>query len=333
MSWARHYVPPTARPWESRPDAAHGSCFFHIIQLLNLTQASWPPITPPAFALLGFRCDEGVKRNLGRPGAINGPNVLREVLARLPLQRKNLVIYDAGDICCEDGDLEQAQAALGEAVHLLLQHSITPIVLGGGHEIAWGHYQGIAKALAATDKLGIVNFDAHFDMRPLSPDNKGSSGTPFLQIAEARQKADKTFDYNCIGIQPGSNIPLLFATMEKYHGGMLLAEDIHLKKTEKCFSFIKKIIKRNQQLYVTICLDVFAASDAPGVSAPQVLGLTPWQVIPMVRELANSGKVISYDLAEFAPNYDIDHRTARLAANLIFEIVHHHRSVQENNYV
>ncbi len=325
MDWLHYYQPPTATPWQGRADVAYGSCFFHIIQLLNLAQPSWTPITSPSFALLGFRCDEGVKRNLGRPGAINGPNVLREVLAKLPLQRKNLVIYDAGDISCENGDLEEAQAALGEAVNLLLAYGITPILLGGGHEIAWGHYQGIAKALT-TDKLGIVNFDAHFDMRPLLPNNKGSSGTPFLQIAEAQHKADKAFDYNCIGIQPGGNIPLLFATMEKYHGGVLLAEDIHLKKTEKCFSFIKKIIKNNQQLYITICLDVFAASDAPGVSAPQVLGLTPWQVIPLLRELANSGKVISYDLAEFAPNYDIDNRTARLAANLIFEIVHHHRS-------
>lgn len=325
MNWVTYYQPPQTAPWQGRADVAHGSCFFHIIRLLNLTQPSWTPVTTPAFALLGFRCDEGVKRNLGRTGAINGPDILREVLATLPLQRKDKIIYDAGNISCENGDLEQAQTALGEAVAMLLQHGITPILLGGGHEIAWGHYQGIAKTLT-TDKFGIVNFDAHFDMRPLLSENKGSSGTPFLQIAEARQKIDKSFDYNCIGIQPSGNIPLLFATMEKFHGGILLAEDIHLNKTEKCISFLKKIIKRNQQLYVTICLDVFADSEAPGVSAPQVLGLSPWQVIPMLRELADSGKVISYDLAEFAPNYDLDNRTARLAANLIFEIVHHHRS-------
>lgn len=325
MNWHLYYQAPTSTPWQGRPDIAHGSCFFHIVQLLNLTKPEWAPLTSPAFAILGFRCDEGVKRNLGRPGAIHGPDVLRETIAKLPLQRQNIVIYDAGNISCEDEDLEQAQLALAEAVSLLLQHHIIPIVLGGGHEMAWGHYQGIVKALTI-DKLGIVNFDAHFDMRPLLPNNKGSSGTPFLQIAESCRKANKTFDYNCIGIQPAGNIPLLFDTMTKHQGGVILAEDIHLNKTEKYLSFIENIIKRNQQLYVTICLDVFSASDAPGVSAPQVLGLTPWQVIPLVRELANSGKVVSYDLAEFAPKYDIDNRTARLAASLIFEIVHYHRS-------
>jgi formiminoglutamase len=324
MNWFSYYQPPEASPWQGRADLAHGSCFFHIIQLVNLKQPSWTSSTRPAFALLGFRCDEGVKRNLGRPGAINGPNVLREALAKLPLQRADLVIYDAGNISCEDDHLEEAQQALGEAVSLLLQQGITPILLGGGHEIAWGHYQGIVKALP-NENVGIVNFDAHFDMRPLLADDKGSSGTPFLQIAQAQQQVKKSFDYSCIGIQPAGNIPLLFATMNKYHGGVILAEDIHLNKKEKCASFVESIIKRNQYLYITICLDVFSDSDAPGVSAPQILGLTPWQVIPMIRTLAQSGKAISYDLAEFSPKYDIDNRTARLAASLIFEIVHHHR--------
>jgi len=324
MHWQTYYQPPQSTPWQGGPDTTHGSCFFHIIQLLNLTQPDWTPISTPAFAILGFRCDEGVKRNLGRAGAMDGPTVIRKTLATLPIQQKNIIIYDAGDISCENDDLEQAQQALGEAVNILLQHNITPILLGGGHEIAWGHYQGIAKAIP-DEKLGIINFDAHFDMRPLLADDKGSSGTPFLQIANAHQQNNKTFDYNCIGIQPSGNIPLLFTTMQKYNGNVLLAEDVQLSKTEKYSSFINNVIQRNRWLYVTICLDVFAASDAPGVSAPQVLGLSPWQVIPMVRLLADSGKILSYDLAEYSPQYDIDNRTAKLAANLIFEIVHHHR--------
>jgi len=43
-----------------------------------------------------------------------------------------------------------------------------------------------------------------------------------------------------------------------------------------------------------------------------------------VRKLAGSGKVVSYDIAELSPPYDIDSRTAKLSANLIYEIIHHH---------
>lgn len=322
MSWANHYSPPTSTPWQGRADLPDSSCFFQIVQTLDLRE-KLPVNTSHAFAFLGFNCDAGVTRNLGRAGAATGPAAIREAVARLPIQRQHIICYDAGDISCVEDRLEEAQHALAEAVNKLLQSGIIPVVLGGGHELAWGHYQGIAKKYPHED-LGIINFDAHFDMRPLLPENKGSSGTPFLQIAQAHEAAGRRFDYNCIGIQRAGNIPLLFATAEKYHARMLLADDVHQADGVLSQQFISRIIEQNQIIYLSLCLDVFASPYAPGVSAPQSLGLTPWQVIPSVRQLAESGKVVSYDIAELSPKYDPDHRTAKLAANFIFEIIHHH---------
>ena len=99
------------------------------------------------------------------------------------MQKQNFICFDAGNIVCADGDLETSQLALGEVVTILLENGIKPIVIGGGHELAWGHYQGIADAFPQKN-LGIINFDAHFDMRPLLAYDQGSSGTPFLQIAK-----------------------------------------------------------------------------------------------------------------------------------------------------
>lgn len=268
--------------------------------------------------------NEGVSRNLGRPGAAQGPHILREVLAKFSVHRQDIICFDAGNINCQDHNLEAAQHALGEAVFLLLQHQIIPIVIGGGHELAWGHYQGIAKKYVK-ENLGIVNFDAHFDMRPLLAENKGSSGTPFLQIANAHEQAHKRFNYNCIGIQAAGNIPALFDTAKKYHTNIIYADDIQQNNAESATQLIKKVINDNDIIYLSVCLDVFASAYAPGVSAPQVLGLTPWQIIPFVRTLAESGKIISYDLAELLPQHDIDLRTSKLAANLIYEIIHHHK--------
>lgn len=323
MTWATCYIPPTNTLWQGRGDIPDASCFFQIMQMLNLLEPVAKP-GQPAFGLIGFCCDEGVSRNLGRKGAAEGPDAVRGVLAKMPVQRQHFLCLDAGDIACVDGDLEQAQAALGEAVARLLHYGITPIVMGGGHELAWGHYQGIARK-HGKQHLGIINFDAHFDMRPMLPENRGSSGTPFLQIAQAHASEGRRLDYNCIGIQRAGNIPLLFATAKKYHAHMLLADDVHQGSRDSSEKFISRIIHDNDILYLSLCLDVFASAYAPGVSAPQPLGLTPWQVIPMVRQLAQSGKVVSYDIAELSPPHDRDHRTARLAANFIFEIIHHHK--------
>jgi formiminoglutamase len=273
--------------------------------------------------VLGFCCDEGIRRNLGRVGAAEGPDSLRSVLGKLPLHHLDFEIYDAGNIVCTDHNLEQSQKALGDAVHILLDHGYIPILIGGGHEIAWGHYQGIAKKYPA-ENLGIVNFDTHFDMRPVLEDNKGSSGTPFLQIAAAHETAQKRLDYSCIGIQEYGNSRQLFKTAERYKAHILMANDIFMQPAAFAENFLQRIIADNQHIYLSLCLDVFSAAYAPGVSAPQAFGLNPWQLVPFVRALAASGKVISYDIAELSPKYDPDGRTAKLAANFIYEIIHHH---------
>ncbi len=320
MTWMDRYISPSSQAWQGRHDIPDSSCFFQAIKLYDLRHHS-PTITLPAFGLIGFACDEGIRRNVGRTGASQGPAAIRDALAKLSL-RIPIHCYDAGDITCIDQDLESSQQALAHVTNILLQQNITPIVLGGGHELAYGHYQGIAKTFP-TQPLSIVNFDAHFDMRPLLPDNKGSSGTPFLQIAQAQKKHHQPFDYHCLGIQSASNIPLLFETARQHDVKLLLAEEMF--DTKKINHFIKNILQTKNSIYTSICLDVFSTAYAPGVSAPQILGITPWQVIPSLRLLAQSGQVISYDLAELSPPYDIDHRTAKLAAHLISDIIHHHQ--------
>jgi formiminoglutamase len=81
------------------------------------------------------------------------------------------------------------------------------------------------------------------------------------------------------------------------------------------------MLEKSDNVYLSLCLDVFAAAIAPGVSAPQALGLTPWQIIPALRQLAVSNKVISLDVVELAPNFDLDQRTAKLAALLICDFL------------
>lgn len=323
MTWNTHYLPPDPTLWQGRKDTPPNSCYFQMVQMLNLLDVFPDAAEQTTFAMVGFRCDEGIRRNAGRIGAIEGPTAFRQALARLPVQKQNFAFFDAGNITCHDGDLEGAQKALSKIVSILLAHHMKPILIGGGHEIAWGHYQGIA-ATFPQNKLGIVNFDAHFDLRPLLAGGKGTSGTPFFQIAEAHAERKRRFDYNCIGIQNTGNTRQLFETAKKYDTKIILADDLHHNSDNKCADFIDRIIDQNEMVYLSLCLDVFSAAYAPGVSAIQPLGLSPWHVIPLVRQLAASGKVVSYDIAELCPRYDIDQQTAKLAANLAFEIMHHH---------
>ena len=86
------------------------------------------------------------------------------------------------------------------------------------------------------------------------------------------------------------------------------------------------MLKEIDELYVTICLDAFPAYLAPGVSAPSALGISPQFVIAILHWLRKSQEKFNYswrlsDVAEMNPLFDIDNRTAKLAARLIFEIL------------
>ena len=143
----------------------------------------WSPGCAPGLTLLGFASDEGVRRNQGRVGAAKGPDHIRQALVNLPW-RGQTPVWDSGNIACPGNDLEQAQQGYARQVSVLLNQGQMVAGLGGGHEIGWGSYLGLMLHLQGqpTRNVGIINFDAHFDLR--LPEAGASSGTPFWQAAE-----------------------------------------------------------------------------------------------------------------------------------------------------
>ena len=317
------YKPTEAGAWKGRVDAldgAEGKRWHQGIRQLNLTEAPEPAATEQAFAFLGFCCDEGVRRNQGREGAGTGPAALRQAMASFAWHLDDEVaLYDAGDVFCTNQNLEEAQKQLGRKVHSLLSNTYKTIVLGGGHETAYGHFLGIQQALPQDKQLGIINFDAHFDLR--SYEKQASSGTPFLQIADELKAAGKEFRYLCLGIQQYGNTQKLFNTAASYGADYVLAPAMQVYNFQALREQLQQFISSVDVLYVSIDLDVFAAAYAPGVSAPAALGVQPEIVLILLQEIIDSGKLLTLDVVELNPKLDMDNRTARLAASLLYHVV------------
>jgi len=290
--------------------------------------------TEPGTVLLGFACDAGVVRNQGRAGAAEGPSALRRALANLAWHgRPGDRLYDAGDVTCEGGELEAAQLEYAAAVQRLIEAGHTPIGLGGGHEIAWAGYQGIARALAGQPRLarlGVLNIDAHLDLRsPVEP-GRGTSGTPFLQIAQARATAGLEFRYFCLGASEAANTPALLERAASLGVEVVLDVEAESASVE---SRLRTFIAGSSALYLTVCLDVLPASVAPGVSAPAALGVAPQRVMALLRTALEAcghrtpqGKLLLADVAELNPACDPDGRTARTAARIVYELAGFSRS-------
>lgn len=266
-------------------------------------------------AIIGFACDEGVRRNHGRIGAAQGPDAIRRALANLPAQAIE-TLFDAGNIACADGDLALAQSRLAERVEQVLARQIFPLILGGGHEVAFGTFGGIARHLGDALKSGrllIVNFDAHFDLREAE---QATSGTPFQQIAEWCRQAGVEFHYLCYGISRCSNTPALFARAGQLGVRYWLDSELAHEDFSKVDTELRGWLAEASHVYLTIDLDVLPAEKAPGVSAPAAFGVALDTVERLVQTIKQSGKLLAADIAECNPIHDRDGLTARVAARL-----------------
>ncbi len=293
------------------------------ISLLDLTKPL-PLLEQGSIVLLGFSSDEGVKRDLGRFGAADGPSYLIHTLKKFPWSfPQKISLWDAGSICFPDNRLEEGEKLLEEIVAALRAQGAFVIVIGGGHELSWGHFQGIVKSLFSPEEklsIDVLHLGAHFNLKPLFPHQQVSSGNSLHQIYEYSQKKRIESRYAYLGIQSHSNTFESFKYADSIKAYAALADEM-INQPEKIHQALEDWLALSKKIYLTLSLDVFAAAFAPGVSAPQALGMSPHQLLPFFRQVLASGKVAGFDIAELNPIYDQDGHTARLAVSLLLEVL------------
>jgi formiminoglutamase len=232
-----------------------------------------------------------------------------------------LRICDGGDIASDS--METAQDALAKAVEKIISAGSIPIVLGGGHDLAYGHFKGVYNSCkskaSVSQKIGIVNFDAHFDLRPVI--KNGNSGTPFYQIAQLCQEQNSKFDYLALGIQKAANTKGLFDKANELKVNYVLSEQINFHNKKELEYRLNEFIAAMDHIYLSIDLDGFSSAFAPGVSAPSPLGFAPDIIWFLMSIIAKSKKLVSVEIVELNPMYDIDNSTSRLAARLIHHLL------------
>lgn len=304
--------------WTGRIDSENDQSSFRIHEVVDIIDSDSKDWSKPGVAMIGYACDEGVRRNKGRIGSIDGPDAIRSALSNMVFN-EDFPIYDLGSCICQSGNMELVQMNYAEKVCEALTNKQMVIGLGGGQDIAYGSWMGIDKYLdgkQAKPDLGIINIDAHFDLR--RPNPQTNSGTPFYQIAN--QVGKENFHYLPVGIQHYSNTAHLFKTADHYNVQSIFRNDIQTNLTAS-LSRIKSFIEGVEHIYFTIDLDGFDVSHCPGVSAPAINGLTIVEVLAIIDVVLTSDKVILLDIAELNPTYDMDNRTAKLAAYLIYQVL------------
>lgn len=316
------YKRPDKEYWHGRIDDEENYDSFRwhqIVKLVNLEEEV--KFDKDSYVIISYKVDEGIARNKGRRGARKAPDLIKLSLSNRPCSfDQSVSIYDGGAIVCVNHDVETAQDTLAKLVEKVIVAGAFPIVIGGGHDVAYGSMKGIADATPKDKSLGLINFDAHFDNRPYE---FSTSGTMFRQIKDDFTSEGRLYNHLTIGVQKSSNTTTLFKDIEESNGKYILARDIKITNSYHNNEVIKKFLTKNEYVYISICADVFSSAFAPGVSSPQPLGISPEDFMEFFKLMLASNKVVCLDIAEVSPELDSSNTTTSLASLIVYTLVNY----------
>lgn len=308
-----HLIPADAALFYSRNDRTD----------MRLGDIVTPSLTTETkLVLMGFGEERGVARNRGRTGQAAAPDRVRRALYKLPASHFELnrelgvgALADLGnvDLGVHTGhSLEDAHDRLTQIVADLVSKNVLVVVIGGGHDLAFATGCGLRQVYSRT---GLVNFDAHLDLRPVLTER--NSGTPFYQLVERFPNLAAHFVE--VGIQPNANALAHYRYAKERGISVVPLSELRERGMEAVIrKTLETVTTDTDALQCSIDIDGVRMSDAPASSAPQVIGLAAEEVIYAVENLAALPALKLIDLAEYNPLFDRDDQTARLLALLIW---------------
>lgn len=274
-----------------------------------------------AFVFCGYPDDEGIRLNNGRVGAAEGPDTIRSFFYKMTPQdlKPKYSLFDLGNINV-GSDLEGRHELGRKLAASVLRQRHKWIGLGGGHDYGYADGAGFLDVFSQTKSRPLIlNFDAHLDVRVL--DRGFNSGTPFRRLLENY----KNFDFAELGIQSLCNNPNYVEWVKKNKVKILWNEDLLLGKKDFTTLFKKTLgpwLKKNRPTFVSVDIDGFSSSHAPGCSQSWPTGFEPREFFRVFDLILKTFDVRALGIYEVSPALDVQERTSKLAAEIIYRFIH-----------
>ncbi|MET1250166.1 agmatinase [Sporolactobacillus sp. STCC-11] len=212
-------------------------------------------------------------------------------------------IVDYGDADIINGNIEASQKNIEKAVREILTQGATPVVIGGDHSISIA----VTKALDSLGPLTVVQIDAHLDWSDAPGGQRFGNGSPMRRMSEMEHIQGMAQ----IGLRGlGSSKKSDFEDARKYGSVLIPAKEVNQLGSEKVIDKVPN----SDRYYVTIDIDAFDISTAPGTGSPMPGGLSFTQIDDCLKALSEKGEIVGFDLVEVAPQYDPTGTTTRIAA-------------------
>jgi formiminoglutamase len=281
-------------------------------RLGELVQSDMLGYEAAGVVILGCPQDEGVRRNGGRVGAAQAPDEIRRCLYKLTVnQLERLHLFDLGNTLIQP-TLEETHDLHRQVVRQIIKDGKTLIVLGGGNDISYPDCSGLAQA---SGKVLAFNVDSHYDVRA---DTVRNSGTPYRQLLEDGFIEPAHFYEMCN--QPFANSAVYSRYLQDKGAHIVPLQEVRSGGVTHMF---EQILEQQNPavIFWGLDMDVVGAADAPGVSAPNPGGLTGNELYDIAAIAGKYPQSRLLEITEVNPNFDIDQRTCRLAAVIVYSFL------------
>lgn len=305
--------------------------------ILDFLQAS-----KSKFVVIGIPEDIGIRANMGRPGARkmwqNFLSVFCNIQHNSFLNGSELAML--GYIDCEDleekskyldvhdpKDLEKLRAVVSEIDErvveiirtVIAQHKV-PIVIGGGHNNAYGLIRGLSEVMMQA--VNVINLDPHSDLRPMEGRHSGNSFSYAMNL-------DYLDKYAILGLHESYNSQATLDRINKHSKQIkyISFESIFIQQDNTWNSAITELCEFVSNKACGLEVDMDSIAFAP-VSAMTPSGILPEQARRFVFESARILKPHYIHLCELAPDLGNEHPllSGKLLSYLIADFVKGYKS-------
>jgi len=273
-------------------------------------------------AILGAPFDFGTQY---RPGARFGPRAIREASTLFSFGHAGAYdheddityltedqgrIVDIGDADIIHTDTQKSHANIETGVRAILKAGAIPVVLGGDHSVNIP----CINAFSDEEPFHLIQVDAHLDFVDERHGVTAGHGNPMRRAAEK----DYVKGLSQIGIRNVSS-----TAKEGYDDARAFGSDIMSVRQFRAMGVAAVLdrIPKGERYYVTIDIDGFDPSIAPGTGTPSHGGFLYYEILELMDGLARQGSIIGLDLVEVAPDYDQTGSTSTLAAQILLNTI------------
>ena len=272
-------------------------------------------------AILGAPFDFGTQ---WRAGARFGPRAVREASTLFSFGHAgaydheddatylpgSVRIVDMGDADIVHTDPVQSHANIEAGVRAALGAGALPVVIGGDHSVNIP----CVNAFEGQGDIHILQIDAHLDFVDERHGVRFGHGNPMRRAAEKPYVTGLTQ----LGIRNVSSTAKEGYADARAHGSDILS----VRQVRKLGpEAVAGRIPAGARVYITIDIDAFCPSIAPGTGTPSHGGFLYYDVLEVLQRVAQAHEVVGIDLVEVAPDYDQSGSTAILAAQVLLNLL------------